>query len=125
MSFRRTRTSKFFGTWIAWPRAWCWSSRLPDVRLRLAALACVVLLSQASASFAGPGTQALGGVNGVRARLSLPPLGHNVIADRLVAEIAATDTADRSPQVLDSQPECAVCRVVFDRSGASASPQRL
>jgi hypothetical protein len=64
-------------------------------------------------------------LNAVRAELGLRTLVPNPIADRLVAEIAARDTADRRPQVLDSQPDCAVCQVVFDGTGVSASPSAL
>jgi hypothetical protein len=95
-------------------------------RVLLPALAGLLLLSAASAAApARPSASPLTSLNSVRARLGLSPLVPNPIAGRLVAEIAARDTADRQPQVLDSQPDCAVCQVVFDRSGVSATPSAL
>jgi hypothetical protein len=92
----------------------------------LLALAGLLLLSAASAAApARPSVSPLTSLNAVRAELGLRTFVRNPIADRLVAEIAARDTADRQPQVLDSQPGCAVCQVVFDGSGGSASPSRV
>lgn len=91
----------------------------------LAAAAGLVVFPGSAAAPAGALSGLLAELNAIRAQLGLAALRPNPLGGRLVKEIAAHDTADVPPEVLDSQPDCAVCQVFFDASGRSSDPRRL
>lgn len=63
-------------------------------------------------------------LNALRARLGLDPLRPDPVAQRVVARMARSDRADAPPDVLDSQPDCAVCETFFER-GLAVDPKQL
>lgn len=63
-------------------------------------------------------------LNAIRRELGLAPLRSDRVAQRVVTRVARSDRYDRPPQVLDSQPDCAVCDVFFE-SGGSVDPGAL
>ncbi len=88
------------------------------------ALAAAVALCVGSAPARARGAaEPLAGLNEVRARLGLAPLGGNPVADPLVSELAAGDFRDEPPRVLGSQPDCVVCEVVFGPDGLGVDPR--
>jgi hypothetical protein len=96
------------------------------VKQALAAVAAAVTALSVPAFARAPApavTAPLRDLNAIRSQLGLASLEPNPIAQRLVAEIAIGDQDDRLPQTLDSQPECAVCTVFFDRRGVSVDPR--
>ena len=82
-------------------------------------------LSGSAAAPTSAAPELLAGLNSIRKELGFAPLEGNPIAVRLTAEIAAGDVDDRLPETLDSQPDCAVCEVIFDRRGLSLDPRDL
>lgn len=91
----------------------------------VATAAGALSVSGSTAAPAWSGSELLAGLNSIRGELGLAPLKTNPIAVRLTAEIAAHDVDDRLPETLDSQPDCAVCEVIFDRRGLSLDPRDL
>lgn len=94
----------------------------------IVAVVCAAGLLVLSGSAAAPArlrSASLAELNSIRAHLGLSRLQPNPVAARLVSEIAARDVADVPPEVLDSQPDCAVCEVVFDRRGVALDPRRV
>ncbi len=63
-------------------------------------------------------------LNAIRRQLGLAPLRSDPIAQRVATRMARSDRSDSPPQVLDSQPDCAVCDVFFER-GESVDPRAL
>lgn len=63
-------------------------------------------------------------VNGVRRQLGLQPLHPDPLVRRLVERMARTDQTDRTPEVLDAQPDCAVCDLYFE-DGVGRDPRVL
>ena len=63
-------------------------------------------------------------VNAVRRQLGLVPLQADPAVRRVVVRMAVNDRYDRPPQVLDSQPGCAVCEGFFEQ-GLSTNPRKL
>jgi len=99
------------------------SARSPLVVAAVLAGALALSGSASAPTRVGVAAQ-LEALNAIRAQLGLEPLRRNLVADRLVAEIAARDLEDIPPATLDSQPDCAVCSVVF-RNGAGVDPRKL
>ena len=62
-------------------------------------------------------------VNGVRHQLGLQPLRTDPVVRLVVERMAVSDLADRAPEVLDAQPDCAVCDLYFE--GARARDPRV
>jgi hypothetical protein len=96
------------------------------------ALAVAIAIAAGALSLSGSAAapiwtapELLAGLNSIRAELGFEPLEGNPIAVRLTAEIATRDVDDRLPETLDSQPDCAVCEVIFDRRGLSLDPRNL
>jgi hypothetical protein len=57
-------------------------------------------------------------VNVVRRQLGLVPLKPDSVVDRVVERMARNDYLDRAPEVLDAQPDCAVCDLYFEEGSA-------
>ena len=57
-------------------------------------------------------------VNGVRRQLGLAPLEADPVVRRVVERMASSDRSDRTPEVLEAQPDCAVCDLYFDKGFA-------
>ena len=57
-------------------------------------------------------------VNGVRRQLGLRPLKPDPVVRLVVERMASGDLTDRAPEVLDAQPDCAVCDLYFEGSHA-------
>lgn len=51
-------------------------------------------------------------------------MGSDPVARHVVTRMAKTDLTDRSPEVLEAQPDCAVCDVFFEGGGAT-SPREV
>jgi hypothetical protein len=64
-------------------------------------------------------TPLLDEVNTVRRQLGLPPLASDPVALHVVTRMAKGDRSDRAPEVLEAQPDCAVCDVFFEGGGAA------
>ena len=60
----------------------------------------------------------------MRAELGLTPLRFDPVVRRVVLRMARNDLADRSPEVIDAQPDCAVCDMFYER-GAAVDPRAL
>ncbi len=58
-------------------------------------------------------------VNAVRHELGLAPLVSDPVARHVATRMARGDRTDRPPEVLDAQPDCAVCDVFFEGGGAT------
>ena len=99
------------------------SARSPLVVAAVLAGALTLSGSASAPTRVGVAVQ-LEAVNAIRAQLGLGVLKRNPVADHLVAEIAARDLEDTPPATLDSQPDCAVCSVVFV-DGAGVDPRKL
>ncbi len=63
-------------------------------------------------------------VNHVRAELGLTPLRFDPVVRRVVLRMARNDLADRSPEWLEAQPDCAVCDRYYER-GVAVDPRTL
>jgi hypothetical protein len=70
---------------------------------------------------AGP-PSLLAQVNAVRSQVGLRPLQADPVVRLVVERMAVTDLADRLPEVLDAQPDCAVCDIYFE-GGAARDPR--
>jgi len=63
-------------------------------------------------------------VNAVRRQLGLAPLRADAALRQVVGRMARGDRYDRQPEVLDAQPECAVCEGFFE-DGLATDPREL
>jgi hypothetical protein len=63
-------------------------------------------------------------VNHVRVELGLTPLRFDPVVRRVALRMARNDLADRSPEAIDAQPDCAVCDTFYER-GAPVDPRAL
>jgi hypothetical protein len=61
-------------------------------------------------------------VNSVRGQLGLSPLKSDPVVQRVVERMARSDRTDRSPEVLEAQPDCAVCDLYFE-GGLARDPR--
>jgi hypothetical protein len=61
-------------------------------------------------------------VNGVRRQLGLQPLRPDPVVRPVVERMAVNDHTDRAPEVLDAQPDCAVCDLYFE-DGRARDPR--
>lgn len=61
-------------------------------------------------------------VNGVRRQLGLVPLRADPVVRRVVERMARHDSSDRTPEVLDAQPDCVVCHLYFE-GGLARDPR--
>jgi hypothetical protein len=61
-------------------------------------------------------------VNGVRSQAGFRPLQADPVLRLVVERMAVGDLADRLPEVLDAQPDCAVCDIYFE-GGAARDPR--
>jgi hypothetical protein len=61
-------------------------------------------------------------LNDVRRQLGLVPLKADPVVRLVVERMAMNDRTDRSPEVLDAQPDCAVCDLYFE-AGQARDPR--
>jgi hypothetical protein len=61
-------------------------------------------------------------VNDVRRQLGIVPLKADPVVRRVVERMAKGDLTDRTPEVLDAQPSCAVCDLYFEE-GLARDPR--
>jgi hypothetical protein len=61
-------------------------------------------------------------VNDVRRQLGIVPLKADPVVRRVVERMAKGDLTDRAPDVLDAQPDCAVCDLYFEE-GLARDPR--
>jgi hypothetical protein len=88
------------------------------------AAALVVCTGAASAGRSSDPAAELVELNAVRDRLGLAPLRVDPVALVVATRMARSDSEDRAPQVLDSQPGCSVCDTFFEH-GNSIDPRML
>ncbi len=61
-------------------------------------------------------------VNGIRRQLGLQPLQADPVVQLVVERMAINDHTDRTPEVLEAQPDCAVCDIYFE-AGLARDPR--
>jgi hypothetical protein len=61
-------------------------------------------------------------VNGIRRQLGLRPLEADPVVQLVVDRMAINDHTDRTPEVLEAQPDCAVCDIYFE-AGLARDPR--
>jgi hypothetical protein len=85
-------------------------------------LAVVVALASGEAG-SSPRSPAplLDQVNALRRQVGLAPLKADPVVRLVVERMAVGDLTDRAPEVLDAQPDCAVCDLYFE-GGAARDP---
>ena len=57
-------------------------------------------------------------VNAIRHELGIVPLKADPVVRQVVGRMARGDRSDRAPEVLDAQPDCAVCDLYFEEGQA-------
>jgi len=82
-------------------------------------VAAVLATGSAAESSSTAATPLLDDVNAVRRQLGLSPLASDPVALHVVTRMARSDRTDRAPEVLEAQPDCAVCDVFFEGGGAT------
>jgi hypothetical protein len=82
-----------------------------------AAVVAVLACGDSTPSYAAT-PSLLEDLNGVRWQLGLVPLKADPVVRRVVERMAKTDSIDRAPEVLDAQPDCAVCDLYFEQGSA-------
>ena len=84
-----------------------------------AAVAAVLASGSTAAPSSTAATPLLDQVNAVRRQLGLTPLASDPVALHVVTRMAKGDRTDRAPEVLEAQPDCAVCDMFFEGGGAT------
>lgn len=86
----------------------------------MAVVTAVAVSGEAAPSHVAAPQPLIDQVNAVRGRLGLGPLVSDPVARHVVTRMARGDRTDRPPEVLDAQPDCAVCDVFFEGGGATS-----
>lgn len=88
----------------------------------LAAAVLAVFASGEAAPSSHVAPSLLDQVNGVRRQLGLQPLRPDPVVRLVVERMAVNDHTDRAPEVLDAQPDCAVCDLYVE-GGRARDPR--